>query len=85
MTQLGNRDNEIMSLNSEISGLKDRLKLADQANDEIRGKMLDYQLETESLQVCMQLVYISLTSILLKLSTVDNIPVLVAALQHSEF
>jgi len=56
MASLNDCNSQILKLKTEISSLNDRLKLADVHNDEMRGKMLEYQLESESLEVSL-LVY----------------------------
>jgi len=52
LVDIEEKDNETMALKKEVASLKQQLTLASQANDEIRGKILEYQLELQNLEVC---------------------------------
>ena len=49
--QLDNKCQEMSRFEAEIKKLKDDVSQADQANNDLRGRMMDKELEIESLQV----------------------------------
>ena len=56
--QLDNKCQEISRFEAEIKKLKGDVSQADQANNDLRGRMMDKELEIESLQVTNSMILI---------------------------
>ena len=57
--QLDNKCQEMSRLEAEIKKLKGDVSQADQANNDLRGRMMDKELEIESLQVTISMILIA--------------------------
>ena len=57
--QLDNKWQEMSRLEAEIKKLKSDVSQADQANNDLRGRMMDKELEIESLQVTISVILIA--------------------------
>ena len=70
--QLDNKCQEMSRLEAEIKKLKGDVSQADQANNDLRGRMMDKELEIESLQVTISMILITFFQMFVRWSCVSS-------------